>query len=253
MESIRVAFVCVFVLSIVASIEAQTTTLRPTPSPPAGQSTTKPTQLPSVSTSKPTQALSGASGASSGGPTVMMTTMGSGGTGGGGSTPSGGGGSATSGSDMEVWKLIAIIVPSIVGGLTVLSICFFCCWGPGATLAGCCAAGPAAAGCCGPQCGCGTCCDTERQVNPYMMKEQRFAENPHYNISSQPTSCGCDGNSRGGNGQVIVSGPKSCGCGGGGIPSRSGNGLMMVSAGPMYTSSAQIMPSGLPRPGCNHC
>jgi len=68
-------------------------------------------------------------------------------------------------SSMELWKLLAIIIPSAVGGLTLLSIFIFCCccrrnYKGGDMMCGDCSGG---GGCCGPRGGCdcgpGSGCD----------------------------------------------------------------------------------------------
>jgi len=237
MEYIRAISACIVVCSLLlASVSGQAAmTTKPTPGPTT-------TQM--QGTTKPTPAMSGGSTNS-----MMMTT------------PLGGGGGSSGGGDMEVWKLVAIIVPSVVGGLTLLSVCYFCCWCRGAALAGCCAAGgPEAAAGCAPCCDCGPCCYTQRQRSPYELKEQRVMENPHYSISPGGINPGIGAgfnpginlgvSPRGGPvyNQGINVQPRSCNsCNV--PPSRGGNGQMMLSGGPSYTSSAQIMP----RNACNHC
>lgn len=58
--------------------------------------------------------------------------------------------STKSDNDMPIWKLVAIIVPSVVGGLTLLTCFYFCC---------CNSRGRAGPGLCG-ECGnCGDCGD----------------------------------------------------------------------------------------------
>jgi len=60
-------------------------------------------------------------------------------------------GSGTTSGMMEDWKIVAIVVPCVIGGLAVL-LCLICC---------CCCQGGAAGGmmCCDPNYGCGPMCD----------------------------------------------------------------------------------------------
>lgn len=67
--------------------------------------------------------------------------------------------SSSSDSNMPTWKLVAIIVPSVVGGLTLLTCLYFCCCyrrGTSRGLCGDCADCGGTGGCAN---GCGDCCD----------------------------------------------------------------------------------------------
>lgn len=123
--------------------------------------------------------------------------------------------------ELETWQLVAIIVPCVVGGLTLLVSLIYCCCcrgGMGGT-AGCC---PMGNDCCGPAaCYCGPCCGDccEPQQHTVMM--------------TRPTQQ-CGG---------AYSGTKSScsGCQGGHGARQGGSGVVVVA--PRYTSRSHVMPT----------
>lgn len=125
------------------------------------------------------------------------------------------GGNGSNMGNMETWQMIAIIVPSVIGGLTLLGTILFCCCCPGGGMGACC---PMGNNCCGPAscycepC-CQPCCDVPQQHTVAMPRPAPQCECAY---SGTKNSCsGCQGFQRG------ISVP--------------------ISLAPRYTSTAHVM------------
>lgn len=113
--------------------------------------------------------------------------------------------SGSSSNGMETWKLIAIIVPSAVGGLTLISVFIFCCccqrngaYGGSGGLCGDCGAGcgncgagcgDCGAGCCGAGC-CGEPQHTTNHRTVYSSSQGPVQVQEAYNYRSAPQPIG---------------------------------------------------------------
>jgi len=126
--------------------------------------------------------------------------------------------------NMSTWQIVAIVIPLVIGGLSLIAtlICCCCCRGSVGPHGGyqrngyCC---DNSAGCCGPSdCYCGGCCAQEPHAGVYGEPQIRM----------QQPQCGCEYLG------------KPCSCRGAPAPLRSVAGPVMMA--PRYTSSAQVMP-----------